>query len=397
MSNISDQASSQPTARPRVLFVDDEPYVLEGIQRSLYKEFHTDVAAGGEEGLRRLQENGPYCVVVSDMRMPGMDGAEFLSKVHDLVPDTVRVMLTGYADVQAAMRAVNQGRIFRFLNKPVSPEELIVTLRACIDQYRLAHEGKEVLENTLADTVRVMTDVLSLTNPVAFGKGSRIRQYVKHMAAHLGLKEIWQFEIAAMLSQLGCVTLTPDLLEAVHAGQPLSPEDQQRFNEYPAVGHDLLMNIPRLESVAEMIRMQNEPIAKITAASAEMVQNGAQLLKIGLAFDRSLSAGATKSEALEKLSGNPQEYVQKFVSALADPPMTEEASEARSVNVLDLRNGMIISEDLRTKDGVLLVVEGQELTFATVRRIQSFIQRGMVEGEVRVAMPSAASAAAGKS
>ena len=77
--------------------------------------------------------------------------------------------------------------------------------------------------------------------------------------------------------------------------------------------------------------------------------------------------------------------------------MTEEASEARSVNVLDLRNGMIISEDLRTKDGVLLVVEGQELTFATVRRIQSFIQRGMVEGEVRVAMPSAASAAAGKS
>jgi CheY-like chemotaxis protein len=376
------------------LFVDDEPYVLEGIQRTLYKEFHTDVAAGGEEGLLKLQQNGPYCVVVSDMRMPGMDGAEFLSKVHDRVPDTVRVMLTGYADVQAAMRAVNQGRIFRFLNKPVSPEELIVTLRACIDQYRLVHEGKEVLENTLADTIRVMTEVLSLTNPAAFSNTSRIRQYVKHMATHLGLKEIWQFEIAAMLSGLGCVTLTPDLLEAVHAGRVLSLEDQQRFNEHPAVGHDLLINIPRLESVAEMIRMQNEPLAKITAAGAEVVQNGAQLLKVSLAFDRLLSAGSTQCEALERMSGNPEEYDQKFVSALADLPA--EATEIRTVNVVDLCAGMIMKADLRTKDGVLLLAQGQELTFATVRRIRSFIQRGVAEGEARAGMASAASAAAGQ-
>ena len=395
MNHTSDHASSQ-TARPRVLFVDDEPYVLEGIQRSLYKEFHTDLAGGGEEGLLKLQENGPYCVVVSDMRMPGMDGAEFLSKVYDRAPDSVRVMLTGYADVQAAMRAVNQGRIFRFLNKPVSPEELIVTLRACIDQYRLVREGKDVLANTLADTVRVMTEVLSLTNPIAISQGSRIRKYVKHMAAHLGLKEIWRFEIAAMLSQLGCVTLTPDLLETVHAGQRLSPEDQQRFNGHPEIGHDLLINVPRLESVAEMIRMQSDPVAKITAASTEVVRNGAQLLKVSLAFDRLLSAGATQCEALEKLSGDPVELDQKFVSALVDLPVTAETTEIRAVKVLDLCSGMIIKEDLRTKDGVLLVAKNQEVSFATVRRIQSFSQRGAVEGEVRVGMPHAASAAAGK-
>jgi CheY-like chemotaxis protein len=391
MSNISSCAPSQSDARPRVLFVDDEPYVLEGIQRSLYKEFHTDVAGGGEEGLCKLQENGPYCVVVSDMRMPGMDGAEFLSKVHDRVPDTVRVMLTGYADMQAAMRAVNQGRIFRFLNKPVSPEELIVTLRACIDQYRLVHEGKEVLENTLADTVRVMTEVLSLTNPVAFSKGARIRKYVKHMAAHLGLKEVWQFEIAAMLSQLGCVTLTPDLVEAAHAGQLLSAEDQQRFCGHPEIGHELLINIRRLEGVAEMIRMQNHPTVEITATSAEVVRHGAQLLKVSLAFDRLLTAGANHHEALEKLRGDPEEYDARLVAALEDLRTTAEAAEIRTVHVLDLRPGMVMKEDLRTTDGVLLVAKHQEVNFATVRRLQSFIQRGAVEGEVRVGMPVAAS------
>lgn len=395
--NSNANPSTEPAARPRLLFVDDEPYVLEGIQRSLYKEFQTDVANGGEEGLQKLQTSGPYCVVVSDMRMPGMDGAEFLAKVHERAPDTVRVMLTGYADVQAAMRAVNQGRIFRFLNKPIAPDELILTLRACIEQYRLLRAEKELLENTLAGAVRVLTEVLSLTNPVAFSKGSRIREYVKHMATHSELKDTWEFEISAMLSQLGCVTLTPDLLEAVHANQPLSSEDQQRFNEHPSVAHKLLINIPRLERVAEMIRLQNEPSAGIAAAAEESVRHGAQLLKISLAFDRMLSAGSSKNEALDRLLGNPDEFDHKFVSALSELNIAAETTEIRSVNVLDLRTGMIMREDLRTRDGVLLVAKGQELSFATVRSIKSFIQRGAVKGEVRVGIPAAVAAAAGKS
>ena len=243
---------------PRILFVDDEPLVLEGLYRSLHREFNTDMAEGPEAGLEKIKKEGAYSVVVSDMRMPVMDGAEFLSRVRTLAPDSIRVMLTGYADMEAAMRAVNEGRIFRFLNKPVSAGDLILTLRACVAQYDLLRHEKELLEKTLAGAVRVMSEVLNLANPVAFNKGTRICQYVRHIGGKLCLSDMWRYEIAAMLSELGCFTLPPDLLEAIHAGEPLTPENEKRYLQHPKIAHDLLARIPRLELVADMILQQNE-------------------------------------------------------------------------------------------------------------------------------------------
>jgi DNA-binding NtrC family response regulator len=134
----------------RVLLVDDEPLVLEGLRRSVYKEFVADLAEGPEEGLAKLKKNGPYpVVVVSDMRMPGMDGAEFLATVRAISPDSIRVMLTGHSDMEAAARAVNEGQIFRFLTKPVTTNRLLVTLRACVVQYHAARLEKEQLKITV--------------------------------------------------------------------------------------------------------------------------------------------------------------------------------------------------------------------------------------------------------
>src|SRR5690242_15245267 len=147
--NASTEPQVTPAEKVRVLFVDDEPLVLEGLRRSLHREFDVEVAGGPEDGLARIAKAAPYPVIVSDMRMPVMDGAEFLARVRTNSPDSIRVMLTGYADMEAAMRAVNEGRIFRFLNKPVSPEQLVLTLRACVVQYHLVRSEKELLENTL--------------------------------------------------------------------------------------------------------------------------------------------------------------------------------------------------------------------------------------------------------
>ena len=123
-------------SQARVLLVDDEPLVLEGLRRSVHREFVADLAGGPEEGLAKLRKHGPYPVVVSDMHMPGMDGAKFLATVRTISPDSIRVMLTGSNDVETAVRAVNEGQIFRFLTKPVTAETLLATLRACIAQYR---------------------------------------------------------------------------------------------------------------------------------------------------------------------------------------------------------------------------------------------------------------------
>jgi len=116
----------------RILFVDDEGAVLEGYERILHKDFEPDLASSGEQALVMMSGSSPYAVVVSDMRMPGMDGVQFLSRVREISPQTVRVMLTGNADIQTAMTAVNEGHIFRFLTKPCDPPVLKKALTACI-------------------------------------------------------------------------------------------------------------------------------------------------------------------------------------------------------------------------------------------------------------------------
>ena len=373
--------------KPKILFVDDEPLALEGLSRSVYRDFNADLAEGPEAGLEKVKNDGPYVVVVSDMRMPVMDGAEFLSRVRNFAPDSIRVMLTGYADTEAAMRAVNEGRIFRFLNKPVSAEDLILTLRDCVTQYDLMLREKELLEKTLAGSIRVLSEVLHLANPVAFNKGARICQYVRHIAGKLCLSDTWQYEIAAMLSELGCLTLTPDLLEAIHAGEPLTPEHEKRYSQHPQIAHDLLARIPRLELVADMILQQKEvprDLSRTLSPAAESVLRGAQMLKVSLAFDNLLSTGSERQEALAALSQNPVEYNAQMVAALADFRLSRGPTELRPIDVGDLRPGMILNGDLRSTTGALLAAKGHEVSQALVKTVRNFIENGTLSGKVLV-------------
>jgi ActR/RegA family two-component response regulator len=386
---VTSDTAAIPTRnhKPRILFVDDDPLALEGLSRSVYREFKADLAEGPEEGLEKIKNDGPYIVVISDMRMPVMDGAEFLSRVRPLAPDSIRVMLTGYADTEAAMRAVNEGRIFRFLNKPVTAEDLTLTLRACVAQYDLMRREKELLEKTLAGAIRVLSEVLHLANPVAFNKGTRICQYVRHIAGKLCLSDTWQYEIAAMLSELGCLTLTPDLLEAIHAGEPLTPEHEKLYSEHPQIAHDLLARIPRLELVADMILQQKEvptDLSRSLSPDAESVRRGAQMLKVSLAFDCLLSTGSERQGALLALSRNPVEYDAQMVAALGDFRLSRGPTELRPIDVRDLRTGMILNENLRSTTGMLLAAKGQEVSHVLVKAVRNFVEVGTVKGTVLV-------------
>src|SRR5579864_7045735 len=153
----------------KILLVDDDNSVLEGYRRSLSREFSVETAMGAEQALKLAADNGPYAVVVSDMRMPGMDGIRLLSRIKALSPDTIRVMLTGNADMDTAVNAINEGSIFRFLKKPCSKEAMAKAITAALVQYRLVTAEKQLLEQTLGGTLQVLTQVLSLVNPAAFG------------------------------------------------------------------------------------------------------------------------------------------------------------------------------------------------------------------------------------
>src|ERR1035438_1861758 len=200
----------------KILFVDDEPAVLDGYRRILGRDLSIETAVGGALGLTAIAESGPFAVVVSDMRMPQMDGAQFLTRVRDVAPDTVRMALTGQTDIDTAMAAVNEGRIFRFMTKPVSKENLLKAVESGLAQHHLITAEKELLEGTLKGCVSVLSEMLSFSNPAAFGRAMRLLRFVQHAAQKLALKSSWSYEIAAMLSQLGCVTLNQDLVNAAY-------------------------------------------------------------------------------------------------------------------------------------------------------------------------------------
>jgi EAL domain-containing protein (putative c-di-GMP-specific phosphodiesterase class I)/CheY-like chemotaxis protein len=131
--------------RPRILLVADEPAILAGLRRQLRSQYDVVTATNGATALELLQNDGPFAVVVSDMRMPVMDGATFLAGARAASRDTVRILLTGQADIDAAVAAVNRGQIFRFLSKPCPVASLQECLREAVDEHRLSQARTEIL------------------------------------------------------------------------------------------------------------------------------------------------------------------------------------------------------------------------------------------------------------
>jgi len=141
-------------SEPRILCVDDEPRVLEGLQRVCHHSFTVETAGSGAEALALLDRGAVFEVIVSDMQMPQMNGVALLAEFRTRAPDTIRVLLTGQADINGAIAAVNDGQIFCFLSKPCPAETLIAALEGAVAQHRLVSAEKVLLEQTLVSRGR---------------------------------------------------------------------------------------------------------------------------------------------------------------------------------------------------------------------------------------------------
>ncbi len=301
-----------------ILFVDDDIHVITAFQRSLCTAFHIEIAQAPTDALEAIENGVDFAVVVSDLRMPGMDGIEFLAKVRELAPQTVRILLTGQADLEAAIAAVNDGHIFRFLNKPCPRALMTSTLTAALKQYRLERSERELLQETLLRTVAVLVEVLGAVHPLVFGSTLRIREYVCHMAGTLRVQDAWQFEAAAMLCKLGSVTIPAPVVKKYYAAEHLSAAELRAILRQPLAGGKLLQNIPRLQRVAQMIEKQQrpfEPLADLPPDDYD-VYLGAQMLAVAIDLDRLIGKGAIPKNALAEMRQSDRQYNPDLLGAM---------------------------------------------------------------------------------
>jgi len=302
----------------RVLLVDDEPMVLEGLRRSLHKEFVADLAEGAEEGLAKLREDGPYPVVVSDMRMPGMDGAEFLATVRIISPHSIRMMLTGSSDIEVAARAVNEGQIFRFLTKPVTSETFLATLRAGLAQYHAARLEKvqlktaiEALEELDLGTLTALARAIDAKSAWTAGHSERVTSLALKMAHAMGLpaKSLEIMHRGGLLHDIGKIGTPPNVLDKLSR---LSPEEMQIMRDHVNIGVRILEPITCFREALPMVAQHHEWFdgsGYPAGLAGENISLHARILTVAdcydaLVSDRPYRKGLPQQQALEMLRRN---------------------------------------------------------------------------------------------
>jgi len=366
----------------RVLCVDDDPNVLAAYQRGLRKQFTIDTAESGEEALRILKASGPYAVLVADMQMPGTNGLQLLTRTREAYPDTVRVMLTGNADQNTAVEAVNQGQIFRFLNKPCSPELLGQTLSSAIQHYQLVTAERELLEKTLGGSVQLLTDILALVDAKSFGRALALREQVRDFLKELKMSRTWDLEVAAMLCQIGFVTLLPQVAVKIQSGAHLTPAEDAVASKVPEIGSRLLANIPRLESVASIVLYQEKHYDgggfPRDAIAGQEIPIGARILKVLIDLTRLEESGKSKFDALAQMRSRTGFYDPTVLEAAYScfdvylPEFSPAQPLGRAVNIKELQAGHRLLSEVKTHDGLLIVTAGTVITSTLLERLHNF-------------------------
>jgi hypothetical protein len=332
-------------------------------------------------------------VVMSDMRMPGMDGAAFLARARQVQPDAVRLLLTGQADMTSAIAAINEGQIFRFLTKPCPPPTILAAIDAAAELNRLMLSERVLLEQTLHGSIKALTEILAVTNPVSFGRATRIKQIVTELGTKLQIPDRWQLEVAAMLSQLGTIVLPSETVEKLYAGQALDAEEQKMVARAPAMTEQLVRNIPRLETVAEVLAAHLKPRRGADALGNDphkvRVELMAQCLRAAFDFDAHDSQGHTAALALETMRPRLDRYEPRVVEALAEVRAGQGPREGvRDVFIAVLCVGMVFVDDVKTTSGTLLVARGFEVTPGFLERVRN-LKPGTVKEPLRVTLRSA--------
>jgi len=375
--------------KPRLLCVDDEPDLLTSVKLNLRKRYAVTTAESGSEALALFDTAGdtaPFDAVLSDMRMPEMTGAELLTILRRRYPDVPRLLLSGQSDLDSAIAAINDAKVFRFLTKPCPPETIIESLDEALEQARLRTVERDLLDHTLNGTVSLLTDVLGLVSAGAYSRTMRLKDIVHGLCVALDRPVPWDLDLATMLSQIGVVVLPPG-----QGDEPVGDIDTR----HTQLARELLGNVPRMGPVADMIGHQLDPGPRCTSNDVEDWSNddlNREILRVAVQFDRLVANGQTRTEARRTLSTSETPPPAFLLGALNRLSTTTEAMVEVAATVDQLGAGMELSADLRLANGSKLAGAGTVLTSTLLVRIRAFAAGSGVAEPIHVLAPSSAAA-----
>jgi response regulator RpfG family c-di-GMP phosphodiesterase len=426
MTDVAPQESVQapavaPGALTTVLCVDDEPNILSALKRMLRNSGYCVLTAGSGAQALQVLEQMPVELVISDMRMPGMDGAQLLEQVHARWPEVVRILLTGQADMDSTVAAINRGRIFRFINKPWDEHELLGAIDQGLRLQALERERRRLelltteqnrrlqglnaeleqrvsertaelqdanvkLQRNYLKSIKVFSNLLELRDGTLAGHGRRVAETARDIARKMELPEEEQRQvfIAGLLHDIGLIGLDDRLLAKPVARY--SDEELADYREHPARAEQSLMALDDMQAVLPIIRAHHErwdgqgfPDRR----SGTDIPLGARILAVADAYDdlqNGLVAGkaVTAQEARTLMR---QQRGQRFDPEVLDvflhitEPQKPKAEARLMLGCEQLEPDMVLASDLVSGRGVLMLTAGHRLTPALIRRIREFEAR----------------------
>ena len=368
--------------KPKILLVTTDTEFRREILTALGNAFAFTWIDNGEEALTRLARERGFEVALSGIKLPGIDGLEFLSRVREQHPTVACIIATVDGDYETALKAINGNGVFRFLTKPCNPEDLKASIEAGVRKHRLDEQENNLWKETMNGCVKMLVEILELSYPEAIARSTRIKHRVRLLGRKMEVKPYWLLELVASLSHIGCMGMPKAILAKLEKGIELSKEESRTFSMHPVIAAQLLRNIPRMDKVAEIIRHQSTP-CRLNPPMAS------RLLRVCLEIDYLDRKGVAACDAVKLLRQHPDTYDATVVEALDKHTMPCMGASGIKVSVGDLEPGMVMSEDLVTEGGAKLLLKGQTLSEASQMRLQAFADLLGVVEPVHVVPPQA--------
>jgi len=356
-----------------ILIVDDTPENIDVLTGTLAKKYKCKAAINGVSALKVASSKNPPDLILLDIMMPEMDGFEVCKrlKANKRTKNIPVIFVTAMDSSADEAKGLAIGAI-DYITKPISPPVVLARVANTLALQEARQRVQVALNQTVTGCVELMSDLLSITNPTAFGQSNALRRQMRASCERLGHRPTWAFDVAAMLSQIGCLTLPEELLERVYRGDPLAEDEQTLYDNHPQTALRLLERIPNLKTAANIIALQRQDLNEADALKdvPPQIRLGASLLQTALDM-----------QELERR----RTYIPPPPSAPSPAAAVESegAGMMRDVLVEDIRTGMRIESQIDTIKGTPLIKPGTEVTRTTLERLRSFLESGMLPADKR--------------